>query len=214
MSLRRPGIPLMPERCPTPSTLHAKWPRQIAVSLWAALAGTHAAWGTSAEAHGPVELAIGAQGVANTPLCAHVNAGSPNEAQQGWSVQLWAGVEPEASATPLWQQAIEEGANASRTWPDAPAQCVGIPTPLLKAGQPYTLEISSIRLYRSRFCWQEGDATRPAQLLAVDSTTQRCTSRPWLDEEEGHALDTGTATGSGTWWERLRDWWRSQPLGW
>lgn len=198
----------MPERCRAPSTSHAEWSRQIVVSLWAALAGMQAAWGTSAEVHGAVELAIGAQGVPNTPLCAHVSAGSPNEAQQGWSVQLWASAAPDDASAPLWQQDTEEGANASRTWPDAPAQCVGIPTPLLKAGQPYTLEISSIRLYRSRFCWREGDAARPAQLLAVDDTTQRCTSRAWLDDGEGHALDTGA-----TWWERLRDWWRSQPLG-
>ena len=198
----------MPERCRAPSMFHAEWPRHIVVSLWAAMAGMQAAWGTSAEVQGPVELAIGAQGVPNTPLCAHVNAGSLNEAQQGWSVQLWAGSTPDDANALLWRQDTEEGANASRTWPDAPAQCVGIPTQLLKAGQPYTLEISSIRLYRSRFCWQEGDASRPAQLLAVDDTTQRCAPRAWLEDGEGHTLDT-----RGTWWQRLRDWWRSQPLG-
>jgi len=199
----------MPERCRAPSTFHAEWSRQIVVSLWAALAGMQAAWGTSAEVRGPVELAVGAQGVPSTPLCAHVNASSPNEGQQGWTVQLWTGIAPDDASAPLWQQDTEEGANASRSWPDAPAQCVGIPTRLLKAGQPYTLQISSIRLYRSSFCWQEADAAQPAQLLAVDHTTQQCTSRTWFDDGE-----QGPAVGSPHWWGRLRNWWRSQPLRW
>lgn len=157
------------------------------------------AWGTSAEVHGPVELAVARDGAS---LCAHVRSGSPNEARQGWSVALWAG--PAASTrSPVWQQDTDASPTATQTWPDAATRCAKIPTPMLRASQPYTVEISSIRLYRSQFCWQSPAGTQPARLLAVDESTQRCASRGWIGQD-GHALTTRG------WWDSLRAWWHDR----
>lgn len=144
-----------------------------------------AAWATSAEVHGPVQLAPGAE---STALCVHVHPGSLHEARQGWSVELWAS--HRQPLAPLWQWEAKTGTDARHPWPANARQCMPIPAHLLQAGEVYTLEISSIRLYRSRFCWQPAIGPRPARPLAVDRSTGRCTTQGWHGSDDGHALRT------------------------
>ncbi|RRS06278.1 hypothetical protein EIP75_01450 [Aquabacterium soli] len=160
------------------------------------------AWATSSEVHGPVELQINAQG----RPCAYVRAGSPNEAKQGWSIQLWQGGphEAEQGGTPAWQIDADPGSPAHATWPNEASKCIALPSAALMPSRPYLLEISSIRLYRSRFCWQPMPQGKPAHLVAVDSESGRCTAQPWVGQD-GHALRMPA------WWDRFQNWWRGLP---
>lgn len=148
---------------------------------------------TSAEVHGPVELQLNGTGT----LCAHVRPGYPNEARQGWSVQLWTS----QSSAPVWEKDVEAG-RVTPAWPDALPRCMALPVPL-QSQQPYTIEISSIRLYRSQFCWQPAAHGLAARLLAVDDQTSRCSAQDWVGQD-GHALTTRG------WWSTWRQWWQEQ----
>ena len=152
------------------------------------------AWPTSAEVHGPVELQLDKAG----QPCAHVHPGSPNEARQGWSAQLWATREGTAlGRSPLWQRDARPQVGA---WPDAGSRCIALPAAILSASQPYTIEISSIRLYKSRFCWDAGAKGNGPRLLAVDEDTGRCTATAW-------SLKNGHALSPHGWWDSWRRWW-------
>lgn len=192
----------MPSSCPNTPASAAR--RRVAACVLAACVAP--AWATSSEVHGPVELQINAQG----RPCAYVHAGSPNEANQGWSIQLWQGgaPEPASGSTPAWQIDADDDHPAQATWPNAADKCIALPSAALMAGRPYLLEISSIRLYRSRFCWQPTPNLpkgKPAHLMAVDRDTGRCTVNPWAGGQEGHALRMPA------WWERFQNWWRGLP---
>ena len=184
----------MPASCPaTPG-----WTASRSLMAWALATASLPAWATSAEAHGPVELRL--QGPGGLP-CAYVRNGAPHEARQGWSIQLWAGPQgAEATGAPAWQVDASAGRPDEPPWPGTASACIALPARALKTGLPNVLEISSIRLYRSRFCWQGPRHGQPARLMSVDEVTLACSPRAWVGQD-GHALTTRG------WWDAWREWW-------
>lgn len=188
----------MPTSCPRPPVWGARSARRLFLLCWAGHATL--ALATSAGFQGPVELSL-----REGAPCAHVAFAAPTEARDGWSLALSTRLNHTEPGRVLWSQDTGSLNPAGRP-PSTAALCIPLPAQRLQPAQPYRVELSTYRLYRSDFCWRPAPSVghQPA-LLAVDADSGRCTDRPWAGEG-GHALSPRSWPAAwARWWRALID---------